>query len=380
MGVGIRRHPGSTLEIIYDSTDQDPTKVRNRDFEDDPQPEVLTAKHLWHLIVDANWGTDFSLAHAMKQPQYGSRRRTTIDFIARARLRKTRVCVVHVHNVSASKTPSTVIKCLRQLAMDIARYQVDILGGDMNGMAYRTFKNQNGYNVEYGGCNLVLSTLMRFVNEILSAEGPGRSPYRLHVQKVSGLRQKDIDEMNRLYEEWYTSTNRESEGPKVAPWELPDGVHPHFDCMMVYFFGWGHMDKEIELYKENSEFYGMPPYVLQVSEYLMNLDREHLWLGAVDNDAHLPILVRATCTVDKGKRKRTSQGHAGQAVRAEQRKGQGKGQHASRPAHAAQSSWQEQQPQQGGWSWGSWSSWGSGSWHDQPSQGSSSSSSWWRRD
>ena len=52
-----------------------------------------------------------------------------------------RICVYHIHNAAATDTPYNVRRQLEDMMWLIAKYQIDIVGGDANAALYRYFGN-----------------------------------------------------------------------------------------------------------------------------------------------------------------------------------------------------------------------------------------------
>ena len=86
------------------------------------------------------------------------------DKLNRAGLDRCRVMVLHIdHNSARDKIGNAKLR-LRQFAMDIIRYQVDFIGGDSNGCAYKAKNRQYCVNPGKSAFVLMLKAIARFIN------------------------------------------------------------------------------------------------------------------------------------------------------------------------------------------------------------------------
>ena len=67
-----------------------------------------------------------------------------IEYLTRARMRMTRVCVFHVGQKYASESSGIVGECLAIMAFECARYQVDVIAGDGNKACHFTTPKSPG--------------------------------------------------------------------------------------------------------------------------------------------------------------------------------------------------------------------------------------------
>ena len=67
-----------------------------------------------------------------------------IEYLTRARMRMTRVCVFHAGQKYASDSSGIVGECLAIMAFECARYQVDVIAGDGNKACHFTTPKSPG--------------------------------------------------------------------------------------------------------------------------------------------------------------------------------------------------------------------------------------------
>ena len=101
------------------------------------------------------------------------------EWYNRAGLEKCRVMFMHIDHNSARDKIGTCKLRLRQVAMDIVRYQVDFIRGDLNGCAYKAKKHQNCISSGKSAFVLTLKAIARFIN------GTNGWPYLIGVKIVT---------------------------------------------------------------------------------------------------------------------------------------------------------------------------------------------------
>ena len=91
---------------------------------------------LWYLIVELDFGL-WDEAMASQPRSRGGQQQMHYGLVNKGSMEKVRVLTFVINNVKAANSCGTVRKRLRQLFLDVARYQVDYLGGDANAAVYR---------------------------------------------------------------------------------------------------------------------------------------------------------------------------------------------------------------------------------------------------
>ena len=346
LAVGVRSDGTATLDVIYDSTD--PSSPGGREYEDDPTLPMAAEATLWYYIVEVGFG----IIDASDHPDYqgkGSKGKKGVRSsgkVHRASFDKVRVMTFVINNVKARTHPQQVRLRLRQLLLDVARYQVDFLGGDANGAIYKYFPSQSIPSIRLSSFSVMLQTLIAAVNSLM--QNPA---HKIHADLVTSNPQENL---LRLQTVFATLPNEEA-------WKVVEAEDLGPDCVLGVTISWGHSppltvwreEKGRELLSAQvDQVLGFSEFSVKAAEYPLLLTNRHLWLntaGKGDCGWHSPLIIRVRVAPDQNKRKRS----AAAAARREEKK----------QAH--------------------WTSWSSSSWKEsstsgtaRPTAASSSSSTW----
>jgi hypothetical protein len=334
LAVGVRSDGSASINILYDSTD--PTAPGGREYHDDPTLPLSEEKYLWYLIVEL----DFGIINASDHRDYqgkgsaGAPSVRSSGRVNKASFEKVRVLAFHINNVKAAKSPYSTRLRLRQLFLDVARYQVDILGGDANGAMYRYFPQQPIPSIAQSSFVVMLKTLIAAINSCV--QDPR---HKVHADFISSNAQDKLDRFQKLFTE---------KSPEVA-WKIIEEDDGGIDCVVGVTISWGHSATATR-WRESVDttlltaladpLLGYSEFVAKVAEFPLLLTNRHLWLNTAGNGDcswHSPLIVRLRLQEDQNKRKRSA---AAQEARNERyqtflaRKGQekGKGKEAGKTA------------------------------------------------
>jgi hypothetical protein len=125
-----------------------------RDFPDDPAGrEALKDTTLWYMIAECDYGLN-SFDHLKfpvtlpngslkEKPGHWGGEIKHGQPVTRATMTTVRTLVFHVDHEAANNCCHKTRQRLRQMALDIAKYQVDFAGGDANGSLYKYYRADN---------------------------------------------------------------------------------------------------------------------------------------------------------------------------------------------------------------------------------------------
>jgi hypothetical protein len=186
------------------------------------------------------------------------------------------------------------------MMMDIVRYQVDIVTGDANASVYKGKKIQPTYSIRGSSFVVMLEAMVRYVN----THGDGW-PNSLAYQLVTSNTQARLRDLENYFKQ-PLATRR---------WE----DQPDVDCVVAAVMSWGHhqearrerqqssdatASEAVEGFRSQARIGEYYDWILDVSEFTMNLTNRHLWLGADDHDWHTPlhVIIRPRQTANLRKR------------------------------------------------------------------------------
>ena len=365
LAVGTRTNRSGQCTILLDTTN--PNMKGGRDFEDDPTTALNKEKYLWYMIVEVDFGVIDNTDHPDYQgtdwPSTGVRPSGRVNH---ATYEQMRVLVFMIDNKVAAKNAHSVRLRLRQMFLDIARYQVDLLGGDANGAIYKYFPNQEICSIKQSSFAVMADTFTAAVNSTIQ-----ELHKKIGVQMVTSNSQETLERLALLY--------NQRPGTDLGA----DSEDYNIDCMVGMLISWGHSDKfrkwRDEIPREETfEILeqGFPECEVKVAEYPMSLDNRHLWLnntGHGDHDWHTPLIVRyrflPEVNVRKGTAAALERRHEKQRQKLVKKQEQW-AKETQQPQSSSSSSWQwtwSQQDWQTGssssstswkntWSWNWWSS------------------------
>ena len=286
MAVGARTGENATLTILYDTTD--PRFDLHRNYKDDPTVLGAKEKYLWYMIVEVVFGTEY-------HPNEAGPPTVSADRVTRSDLSSARILVFHMDNQAAANKPYVTRQKYRQMMVDIARYQVDMVTGDANASMYRAFKNQTTPSIAESSLHKMMTAMGRFINYW----APGWPNY-VDIQMVSSNSSEHLDKIKAYYST--QQSQRQGEAPSV-------------DCIVLYTLSWGHSaliqgyrrdfgyvthpdtqfrvklsEEEIQArIAEHLRGDGGHDYQMSVTNYYMLFTNDFLLLGASDADWHTPL-------------------------------------------------------------------------------------------
>jgi hypothetical protein len=352
LAVGVRSDGTANLRVLFDSTD--PQSRGGRDYPDDPTGSMEEEKILWYLIVEANFGL---------QTRSGGG-----SPVSKATLETVRILTFTINNKAATDTLDNVRLRLRQLFLDVARFQVDYVGGDANAAMYRYYRGQRVPCIEKSVFSVMKDTLVAAVNSVLT-----NSEHHIHAGMVTSNSQETLSSLVFLFQ-------GDTEEALRDYWDQGLSI----DCVIGVVFSWGHSATLQAWRQENAReiipelvrpHLGFPEFDIRVADFPFFLENTHLWLrttGNGDTDWHSPLFVRLRTLETKNKRKRSTAAAVTRCerdlARMEARgllkgkgKGKGKPSQSSPPWQSttdpASSSWQTIAPS-------TWQSWQSDAWWD----------------
>ena len=305
LAVGVRGNDAS-LQVLYDSTD--PNAPGGRDYPDDPTAPLEPEATLWYLIVEVDMGTIDASDHPDYQKGKGAKgkgqaRVRASGRVHRASFDKVRVLTFVINNKKAAASLHNVRLRLRQMLLDVARYQVDFLGGDANAAMYKYFGHQPVPNVRQSAFIVMLNTLIAAVNSVLTAP-----EHKVHADFVSSNAQEKLMRIQTLFEQ-ETSTKA---------WEIIQKEDLSPDCVVGVILSWGHSQPVMKWRDEQGakqysalavKALGYTEFFVKTAEFPLMLTNKHLWLsteGNGDCSWHCPLFIRLRLLPDKNKRKRTA--------------------------------------------------------------------------
>ena len=329
LAVGVRSDGTSAMSILYDTTD--PSVQGGRDYVDDPSVPMAPETILWYMIVELNFG----IIDASDHPDYvkgkgkgirssGKGVRTT-GFVNHGTLDRIRVLTFVVHNKAAAQKPQATRLRLRQMFLDVARFQVDYLGGDANGSIYRYFKHQPVYSIGQSSFAVMLRTMVSAVNSVITDPKD-----KVHAGLITSNSQQVLDRIKAVYDSHDAQT----------AWQILEDEGVSCDCIVGVVLSWGHSEP---LQKWRSEkgtslleitqdpILGFPEFDIRVAHYPFLLNNSHMWLntsGNGDTSWHCPLFVRLRPIPDMNKRKRTQEKYEERRLRDQERyynRGRGRG-------------------------------------------------------
>jgi hypothetical protein len=203
-------------------------------------------------------------------------------FVRRAGHQHLRVLAFHINNEAAANKCYYTRLRLRQMLLDVARYQVDYMGGDANQAIFRFFQNQPSASISDSSFHLYLRRLVKVINENIVEE-----KHKVTYSMVTSNSQLQLDE----YDEKYA----------LSP---PPKDDLQMDCMVGVLLGYGHGG--LREFRE-TKMAGTPDYNIRVAEFFFNLGNRTLWLGPDDGDWHSPLTLVVRPHEVKNKRKRSDE-------------------------------------------------------------------------
>ena len=111
-------------------------------------------------------------------------------------MEKVRALTFVVNNVKAASSCGTVRKRLRRLFLEVARYQVDYLGGDANAAVYRYYNNQQVPSIATSSLKVMLNTFVGAVNTVIHDP-----QHKIHAGLITSNSQESLDLFTKTYEE-----------------------------------------------------------------------------------------------------------------------------------------------------------------------------------
>ena len=359
MAVLVREALGVKLTKLLDTTD--PMSQGRQDYNDDPTKVGDEEKILWYMIVEVDFGmTDdqkkkpsaasaASAASSASAEKDDSAANAAEEDVKRLGMSKCRVLVFHCDNKAATSKHYVVRKRYRQMLADVAKYQVDFMGGDANASIYRSFNNQEIPCIAQSSLNHMVKTMVEFINRFSDND------ILMGYQMATSNSLLELRRLSRYY-----GIPKHSRDP---------GQEPDIDCIVTYAFNWGHDDYTRKYRKtllesahhgtdsakhtwQNMEENGTTDFKLDIPEYFFQIASQlgnAFWLqGAKDHDWHNPLVIHFKSMHDFTKKedRRSGEAKARRAKQARQKwesswKGWGQqttGQQQYEPA------WQEEEP------------------------------------
>jgi hypothetical protein len=204
---------------------------------------------------------------------------------------------------------------MRQMFFDIARYQVDVICGDANATCYRYFNCQKTPSIYNGTYMTLLRKTVFAVNKIKSSWNMEQKvetvlkqwPRFIGSQTVTSNLWNTLEQCNKIGRE----------NPNL-PWK----EWPELDVIMCSIISWGHdkssstnrkflQSSDMPTFRKfvhdslSSKNHGPGEFFINVDNYYMNLENQHLLLGQNDADWHSPLIVKFVSAYQGGKRKRS---------------------------------------------------------------------------
>jgi hypothetical protein len=385
MSIGVRGDDSTTVRILFDNTHPD---QESRVFSDDPTPLHGREMDLWYMIAEIFFGEE----EVSEEAEWGNPRMRR-QSIKRAGMHTVRVLVFHAHCEGARIRCGNSRKRYRQMFYDIAKYEVDLIGGDANASMYRFFSTQRSPSIGQSNFHLMLQKFIRSINRL-----------------SGGNTEQNIKHLaNKIGADFISSNS--SEALLECGRQVAEGNGDLVDCdtMVAVVVNWGHnvysrifrtQGIESQLtpegrygrdinhigLRETSELHrarephlkalkdplGIKEFLITTNEYNFGLGREHLWLGDNDNDWHSPLTVTIRPLEAQNRRKRSAASYAARAQkraeRAERNPRTRGGSAAAGPKAppSSQQGWSSQQSSSSSSSWqwrqGSWDSWQESGW------------------
>ena len=215
-----------------------------------------------------------------------NRQSQEIEDPTRARMKMTRVCIYHVGQEYASKSPGIVGECLAVMSWECMKYQVDVIAGDGNKACYFTTpKNPGVPTYEHSLIQFWINRMMNVATQARRKHfDPNCPPVRCkHFISCSYL---DLQFLETHLEGITTETYSE---------ELAKKTHGKGDCCMLTIVEWGHASVEYEenvvKYPNEDERNHVGEFKFRVNEICLHGNHEVFMIGQNDNDSHNPILV-----------------------------------------------------------------------------------------
>ena len=205
---------------------------------------------------------------------------------------KCRVLVFHCDNKAATSKHYVVRKRYRQMLADVARYQVDFMGGDANASIYRSFNNQEIPCIAQSSLNHMVKTMVEFINRFSDID------ILMGYQMATSNSLLELKKLSRYFQIPKYSRDPEQE--------------PDIDCIVTYAFNWGHDDYTRQYRKtllesahqgidsarhtcQNMEENGTTDFKLDIPEYFFQIASKlgnTFWLQAAkDHDWHNPLVI-----------------------------------------------------------------------------------------
>jgi hypothetical protein len=349
----------------------DPNTSGGREYDDDPTHSMESEKTLWYLIAELDFGL-WDEAVASQPRSGGGQQQMHYGLVNKGSMEKVRVMSFVINNTRAANSPGTVRKRLRQLFLDVARYQVDYLGGDANAAIYRYYVGQPVPSIATSSLKVMLNTFVGAVNTVIHEH-----QHKIHAGLITSNSQEDLDLFFKMHEE------KTAENAAQELFDLGISV----DCVVGIVISWGHstplkwwrQSQGPTMFQElDQPIAGYPDFEIRVAEFPFDLENKRLWLitsGNGDCDWYTPLFVRLRTIETKNKRKRTEAAKAARQQkdweryqqRYEQRGEQVSSSSSTRPTQTSSSS----SARPSAWQSSAWQASSSTSWWQ------SSSSSWW---
>jgi hypothetical protein len=238
--LGVRGPKGnSSIKILVDTTSGKESVRAQRDFSDDPAGwNAHKDTTLWYMIAEVQFGKNafnhlkfpITLPNGEKKtkPEHWGTEVLHGHPCTRATLPTVRILVFHVDHDSANKSCNKTRQRLRQMALDIAKYQVDFAGGDANGSLYKYYKsdeeNIGQLSIKHSSLMMTIQAMVDAVNKVCSPLHGGKVP--LAYQAVTATTWANLEAIN----DWFQKT----------PAERKDMTYPDQDVICMIAFSWGH--------------------------------------------------------------------------------------------------------------------------------------------
>ena len=208
--------------------------------------------------------------------------------LTRARMQMTRVCVYHVGQKYVGDSPGITGECIACMALECARYQVDVVAGDGNKACYLASPKSGGVPT------YETSLLQYWINKMMTVATQTRNKHfgicpPVRVKHFISCSFRDLDflatHLGGITTETYTA-------------ELVTKILDHGDCCMMSIVEWGHA--RLEYWEDITRFDDQDhmdytvytgEFTFRVNETCLTSDHNIFMVAPTDRDAHNPILV-----------------------------------------------------------------------------------------
>jgi len=267
-----------------------------RDFEDDPAGwEAHLDTTLWYMIAEVDFGRNafdhlkFPLTlpngETKNKPQHWGTEIIHGQPCTRATLQKARILVFHVDHAAANTKCHKTRQRLRQMALDIAKFQVDFAGGDANGSLIKYYNADSAgsqLSIKHSSLMMTIQAMVDAVNKVCGTLHDNRVP--LAYQAVTATTWEHLQSIGLYFQH--------------TPEEREKLEYPEQDVICLMAFSWAHTKwaddsrkmcaRHIES-KDQDVHAG--EYLISVNELAMSLQNHNLWLNSSDADWHRPLQV-----------------------------------------------------------------------------------------